>query len=136
MEFFRSSLGLNLLALLLCLPLTGCFRTTLILNDGEGEPWPRSEVQSMHVMAGLVSLDDPIHLGLCAGSVARVEQVRGGLSIIASVVTGGLLNLEQIKVYCLEEGAQKDGWLGEDGRLYSEEDVQSMEVISGHTNAS
>ncbi|MEC9072806.1 MAG: hypothetical protein VX938_10520 [Myxococcota bacterium] len=135
MRFVRRSLCLNLLALLLCLPLTGCFRTTLILNDGSGEHWARSQTNRMHVM-GLVDLDGAVHMGLCEAGVARVEQVMGGFSILVAYASGGLVTMRQAKVYCLEEGAQKAGWLGEDGRLYSEEAVQSMEVISGHTNAS
>lgn len=133
MSYTNRLLALTVVLLIVPLCFAGCFRTTLILNEGRAEAWPKSQTTRMHVV-GLVDLDGSVHLGMCETGTARVEQVMGGFSILVAYASGGAVTMRQAKVYCLD-GAEKGAWFGEDGLVYSEEEVRSMELISGMTNA-
>ena len=124
----------RLAVLTLCLGFTGCFHTTLIFDDSPAEVWPKKTETKIQAL-GLIPIAGPVRLDACEVGVARIEQVKGGLSILLEIFVRNLVTMREVTVYCVE-GTEKAGWLDEEGRLHSQDEVQSMKLISGHTNAS
>ena len=124
----------RLVVLALCLGFTGCFQTTLIFDDRPAEVWPEKTESKLQAL-GLVPIAGPVRLDICDAGVARIEQVKGGLSILLEVFVRNLVTMREVTIYCVE-GTAKAGWLDEDGRLHSDEAVQFMKLVSWHTDAS